>query len=63
MSFPFNANEGLVIVRTEVTGPSGVAVLRLALNTGATSTLINAAMLVSIGYDPAIVADRFELTN
>ena len=63
MSFPFNANEGLVIVRTEVTGPSGVAVLRLALDTGATSTLINAAMLVSIGYDPAIVADRFELTN
>lgn len=63
MSFPFNANEGLVIVRTEVTGPSGVAVLRLALDTGATSTLINAAMLVSIGYDPALVADRFELTN
>ena len=63
MSFPFNSNEGLIIVRTEVTRPSGHAVLRLALDTGATSTLVNVAMLVSIGYDPALVSDRFELTT
>jgi len=38
-------------------------VLRLALNTGATATLVNAGMLVSIGYDPAIVAERFQVTT
>jgi len=35
----------------------------LALDTGATGTLINVAMLVSIGYDPALVVDRFQITT
>ncbi len=37
--------------------------MRLALDSVATSTLVNTAMLVSIGYDPALAADRFELTT
>ncbi len=63
MSFPFDQEHGLIIVRAELTGPSGNAVLRLALDTGATATLINAGMLVSIGYDPALVLDRFQVTT
>jgi len=38
-------------------------VLRFALDTGATRTLVNAGMLVAIGYDPALVPDRFQITT
>ena len=63
MSFTFDLYQGLVIVRTELTGPSGNAVLRLALDTGSTSTLVNAGMLVAIGYDPGMALDRIEVTT
>ncbi len=63
MTFHFDPGDGLVIVKAELTGPSGVAILRLALDTGATRTLVNAAMLTSVGYDPAVSPDRFEVTT
>lgn len=40
MSVPFDAQRGLVIVRAELRGLSGSAVLRLALDTGATSAVL-----------------------
>ncbi len=39
MSIPFDPQHRLVIVRAAVDGPSGSAVLRLALDTGATGTV------------------------
>jgi predicted aspartyl protease len=63
MSFSFTPYQGLIIVQTELEGPSGNAVLRFALDTGATSTLVNAGMLVTIGYDPALVPDRLQVTT
>jgi hypothetical protein len=54
MSFPFNPHQGLIVVQTEFVGPSGSAVLRLALDIGATNTLINVGMLTAIGYDSAL---------
>lgn len=63
MSFPFNPHHGLIIVRAEVTGPAGSGVLRLALDTGATGTLISAGMLVAVGYDPALAPDRVQVTT
>ena len=63
MNFHFNAEQGLVIVMTELVGPSGNAILRLALDTGATSSIINIAMLVSIGYDPALDPSRNQITS
>lgn len=54
MSVPFNPQHGLVMVRAAVDGPSGSAVFRLALDTGATGTVINVGMLVALGYDPAV---------
>lgn len=63
MSFPFDPERRLIIARTELEGPSGNAVLRLALDTGATRTLINVGLLVSIGYDPALAADRSQITT
>jgi predicted aspartyl protease len=63
MSFSFDPRQGLVTVRAELFGPSGSAILRLALDTGATSTLINVGMIVSIGYDPALVSERLQVTT
>ena len=63
MRYSFDRHEGLIIVRAELFGPSGSIVVRLALDTGATSTTINAGLLNSIGYDPALVPDRVQLTT
>lgn len=63
MTFPFDPHQGLIVVRTEIAGPSGNAVLRLALDTGASRTLINAGLLVAVGCDPASSADRVEVTT
>lgn len=41
MSYRFAPREGLIIVPTRVFGPAGDAIVRLALDTGATRTLIN----------------------
>lgn len=46
-----------------MTGPSGTAVVRLALDTGATRTLISASLLVAVGYDPAATLERTEVTT
>jgi hypothetical protein len=51
MSCSFNPTRGLVVVQAELFGPSGSIILRLALDTGATGTLINVAPLTAIGYD------------
>jgi len=63
MSHAFEPHEGLIIVHAEIVGTSGSAILRLALDTGATTTLINSGMLVSIGYDPALSSDRVQITT
>jgi predicted aspartyl protease len=63
MTFPFDAQQGLILVGAELEGPHGTAILRLALDTGATSTLLNVAMLVALGYDPATEPDRVQVTT
>ncbi len=63
MSFPFNAQQGLVVVHAVLSGPLGDIVLRLALDTGATATMVNAALLTAIGYDPSVAPDRVQVTT
>jgi predicted aspartyl protease len=63
VSYPFNAERGLVVVQAELFGPSGTIVLRLALDTGATGTMINVAPLAAIGYDPSLAPDRVQVTT
>ena len=63
MRFAFDTENGLVIVFAELFGPSASAVLRLAVDTGATSTLLNAVHLVAVGYDPALVPVRVQVTT
>jgi hypothetical protein len=63
VSFPFNVHQGLVLLNAEVTGPSGSTIVRLALDSGATSSLINAASLILVGYDPALFPNRLPVTT
>ena len=63
MSFPFDAQQGLIVVRAELSGPTGTAILRLALDTGATSSVINVGLLVALGYDPALSPERIQVTT
>jgi predicted aspartyl protease len=63
MPFRFAPQRGLIIVRAEVEGPLGNRVLRLALDTGATRTLINKTLLASVGYDPAAAPRQVPFTT
>jgi len=63
MSFSFDAQQGLIIVPVELWGSAGSAVLRLALDTGATGTMVNVGLLVAVGYDPALEPHRFQVTT
>ena len=63
MSVPFNPQQGLIVVPAELWGPTGSVVLRLALDTGATSTVVNVGLLVAMGYDPALAPDRIQITT
>src|SRR5436853_5384690 len=59
----FNPVSGLIIVVVEVWGPAGSRLARLALDTGATASVMDAAILVSIGYDPALASSRTRMTT
>jgi predicted aspartyl protease len=59
----FSPQTGLVVIAAELFGPTGSIVLRLALDTGATSTLINVGPLAAVGYDPSLSPDRVQVTT
>ena len=63
MTFPFYPKHGLIGMFAELWGPTGSGGLRLALDTGATSTVVNVGMLVAIGYDPALEPKRVQVTT
>ena len=63
MSLEFDGTKGLIIVPTRLWGPTGDTVIRLALDTGATGTMINWDILVMLGYDPAATPNRIQMTT
>jgi predicted aspartyl protease len=63
MSTAFDPQRGLIVVPADLVGPSGSAIIRFALDTGATGTLINVGLLVAVGYDPALSPDRIQVTT
>lgn len=63
MNLHFDPQEGLIIVPTRIWGQYGDTIVRLALDTGATSTLINWDVAVILGYDPAVVSERIQMTT
>ncbi len=63
MSSSFEPNDELVIVKATAYCPTGVAFLKLALDPGATGSMINTAMMVAIGLDPALSQERREVVT
>lgn len=63
MSHSFYSERGLVVIQAEVFGPVGSMILRLALDTGATASMLNVAPLAAIGYDPSLVPQRIQVTT
>ena len=63
MSVSFDPRGDLVVVDATLWGPNGIATLRMALDTGSTSTLVNAGPLVFLGYDPANSSDRTQVAT
>ena len=63
MSIAFDGSQGLILVRAEVSGPQQTAILRLALDTGATRTVLGASAVTTIGYDCGPSAKQTKLTT
>jgi predicted aspartyl protease len=63
MSESFDPAAGLIIVAARLWGPGGDAHLRLALDTGATRTVVRTNSLVSMGYDPVETTKRIRVTT
>lgn len=63
MNYSFDPTGGLVVVQAEIFGPSGSIILRLALDTGATGTMINVAPLTAAGYDASLAPERIQVTT
>ena len=63
MSVGFDSASGLIIVRANLRGPDGLATARLALDTGAVSTVIAWHIAVFLGYDPATAGTLVQMTT
>jgi predicted aspartyl protease len=63
MNFSFDPNEGLVAVQVRLWGPRARTVIRLALDTGASETLVNWDIAVLLGYDPSASPTRRQITT
>ena len=63
MSETFQSHRGLIFVSVRAYGSNGRVVMRMALDTGATRTLVNVAHLVGLGYDPSLEPDRVQVTT
>ena len=50
-------------MKTKVYGPRGDAIINLALDTGATWTLVSWETTVLVGYDPASIQQRTAITT
>ena len=64
MSDHFDSNRGgLIVVLTTVFGPAGKGMARMALDTGATISLLNWEFLVGLGYEPGKEKGRIPVTT
>jgi len=63
MKFEFDPTQGLIIIPTRLHGLGRDTIVRLALDTGATSSMINWDIGVLLGYDPASSKERIQVTT
>ena len=58
MSLPFDPAYGLIVVPVRLEGTTNTIITRLALDTGATTTLVSQHILGLLGYDPDAATQR-----
>jgi len=58
VKYSFDSKAGIILVKTKLHGPAGDGIVNLALDTGATWTLVSWEISVQRGYDPASVRER-----
>jgi len=63
LKYPFDPKVGIILVKTKIYGPGGDAIVNLALDTGATWTLVSWETAVLVGYDPASIQQRTAITT
>ena len=63
ISEAFNKKQGLVIVSARIYGPTGDTLARLAVDTGAITTVLSPLLLASVGYDLAQASDAVRLVS
>jgi predicted aspartyl protease len=63
MKIRFDATQGLIVIPTRLYGSQGDTIVRLALDTCATDSMINWDVAVLLGYDPASVKERIQITT
>jgi len=63
MKIKFDPTQGLIIIPTRLYGLHTDTIVRLALDTGATSSMVNWDVAVLLGYDPASSKERIQVTT
>jgi predicted aspartyl protease len=63
MSLSFDPRAGLIVVPVRLWGTAGDTIARLAMDTGATGSLVNWDIAVLLGYDPAATRERIRVTT
>jgi predicted aspartyl protease len=63
LKYQFDPKAGIILVKTKLYGPRGDAIVNLALDTGATWTLVSWEAAVLVGYDPAKIQQRTAITT
>ena len=63
MSLSFDPQAGLIVVPVRFWGPAGDTIAHLAMDTGATGSLVNWDIAVLLGYDPATTRERIRVTT
>ncbi|MBI3193606.1 MAG: retropepsin-like domain-containing protein [Ignavibacteriae bacterium] len=63
MTYRFKSDGKLIIVPVKIFGNESEAMARLAIDTGATRTMLNVHIAVYLGYDPASSRERVQITT
>jgi predicted aspartyl protease len=63
MIIKFDATQGLIVIPTRLYGSQADTIIRLALDTGATGSMINWDVAILLGYDPSSAKDRIQITT
>lgn len=61
--FPFDVNQGIILCKAKLTNKKNSIFLKLAVDTGATLTMISIESALAIGVDPSKSTRHIEITT